>query len=163
MAHVEDVAAAARAHPTWVVLLGALADTPDTQYGWIEPGAQVGATGAGPIWRAKRFWEKPSPAQAANFSRAVLERCPPELMVAQMPALTWSDLGTPRRVLRLARRLALPTPWLARMGGVARRRPSRPLRGVLSGLGPDISGRERWTPPVVRIHAASGNLGSARS
>ena len=224
MAHVEDVAAAARAHPTWVVLLGALADTPDTQYGWIEPGAQVGATGAGPIWRAKRFWEKPSPAQAveclrrgclwntfvlvataralvdlgrrylpllharlaplsaffdteherwairqayapapaANFSRAVLERCPPELMVAQMPALTWSDLGTPRRVLRLARRLALPTPWLARMGGVARRRPSRPLRGVLSGLGPDISGRERWTPPVVRIHAASGNLGSAR-
>lgn len=221
MGHVQEVAALVRAHPTGAVLLGALADMPDTQYGWIEPGAHVGETGAGPIRRVTQFWEKPSPAQAAeclrrgclwntfvlvatartlvalgqryvpllharlaplsaffdteherwairqayasapaaNFSRSVLERCPPELMVAQMPALTWSDLGTPRRVLRLARRLALPTPWLARMGGVAWRRPSRLLRGVLSGLGPNRSGREEWTPPVVGIHAESGNLG----
>jgi len=220
MAHVQEVAAGVRAHPTRAALLGALADTPDTQYGWMEPGAHVGATGAGPIRRVKRFWEKPSAAQAgeclrrgclwntfvlvatartlvelghrylpllharlaplsaffdteherwairqayaaapaANFSLAVLERCPPELIVAQMPALTWSDLGTPRRVLRLASRLTVPTPWLARMGGVARRRPSRPLPDVLSGLGPDMFGAEEWTPPVAGIHAELGSL-----
>jgi mannose-1-phosphate guanylyltransferase len=38
----------------------------------------------------------------ANFSRAVLERRPPGLVVSELPALLWSDLGTPRRVLDLA-------------------------------------------------------------
>ena len=37
----------------------------------------------------------------ANFSRAVLEPCPPFLAVAAMPRMVWSDLGTPRRVFEL--------------------------------------------------------------
>ena len=37
----------------------------------------------------------------ANFSRAVLEPCPPFLAVAAMPRVVWSDLGTPRRVFEI--------------------------------------------------------------
>jgi mannose-1-phosphate guanylyltransferase len=37
----------------------------------------------------------------ANFSRAILEPCPPFLAVAAMPEGAWSDLGTPRRVFEI--------------------------------------------------------------
>jgi mannose-1-phosphate guanylyltransferase len=37
----------------------------------------------------------------ANFSRAILEPCPPFLAVAAMPGGAWSDLGTPRRVFEI--------------------------------------------------------------
>ena len=35
-----------------------------------------------------------------------------ELMVSQMPSITWSDLDTPRRVFQLVRELDLRPPWL---------------------------------------------------
>lgn len=37
-------------------------------------------------------------APSASFSRAVLEACPTFLAVSRMPAITWSDWGTPERV-----------------------------------------------------------------
>jgi len=37
----------------------------------------------------------------ADFSRAILEPCPPSLAVAAVPRLTWSDLGSPRRVCEI--------------------------------------------------------------
>jgi len=37
----------------------------------------------------------------ANFSRALLEPCPPYLAVAAIPRVVWSDLGTPRRVFEI--------------------------------------------------------------
>lgn len=40
-------------------------------------------------------------AARTNFSRLVLEACPPYLAVAPLPALTWSDLGTPERVAKV--------------------------------------------------------------
>jgi mannose-1-phosphate guanylyltransferase len=52
-------------------------------------------------------------ASPANFSRDVLEPGHAELMVSHMPALTWSDLGTPRRVFRMVRELDLRPSWLA--------------------------------------------------
>lgn len=36
----------------------------------------------------------------ADFSRAILEPCPPMLAVSTPPQMTWSDLGTPDRVIR---------------------------------------------------------------
>lgn len=39
-----------------VVLLGALAARPETEYGWIEPGTPID----GSVRTIKRFWEKPS-------------------------------------------------------------------------------------------------------
>jgi hypothetical protein len=35
-------------------------------------------------------------APRADFSRMILEACPPLLAVSTPPELTWSDLGTPR-------------------------------------------------------------------
>jgi mannose-1-phosphate guanylyltransferase len=43
-----------------VVLLGAAAKHPETEYGWIEPAATVSSSPAGRLMRVKRFWEKPS-------------------------------------------------------------------------------------------------------
>jgi len=39
----------------------------------------------------------------ADFSRAILEPCPPFLAVAPVPRLMWSDLGSPRRVFEILR------------------------------------------------------------
>ena len=39
----------------------------------------------------------------ADFSRAILELCPPSLAVAAVPRLMWSDLGSPRRVFEILR------------------------------------------------------------
>jgi mannose-1-phosphate guanylyltransferase len=47
-----------------------------------------------------------------NFSRDVLEPGQGELMVAHMPAVTWCDLGTPRRVFQAVRQVGLRPPWL---------------------------------------------------
>jgi mannose-1-phosphate guanylyltransferase len=175
MHHVGEVAAAVRARPDLMVLVGARATGPETEYGWIEPGETVvrGASGV-EIRRVAAFHEKPSLADAqryqaarylwntfvlvtglrglleagrillpdmharlarirsfagteheafavrqafalmpaANFSRAVLEHRPPGLAVSELPALLWSDLGTPRRVLDLAPLVQPPPSWL---------------------------------------------------
>jgi mannose-1-phosphate guanylyltransferase len=59
-------------------------------------------------------------APEGNFSRAVLERCPPRLAVSRLPAgVTWSDWGTPDRVLQSLRAAGLEPPWLARVLGMA--------------------------------------------
>ena len=48
----------------------------------------------------------------ANFSRTILEACPPFLGVSTLPNLTWSDLGTPRRVFALLRQVRVRPAWL---------------------------------------------------
>src|SRR5271170_3723171 len=161
MSHIADLAAFVRRQPTRLVLVGAPADTPETEYGWIEPGEQLGRIGANSVRQVRTFWEKPSEQQAracltegclwntlvivaklstlldlgqrllpdvttqmaraashlaagrplamerdyrlaqkADFSRMILEACPPLLAVFTPPDLTWSDLGTPPRVRR---------------------------------------------------------------
>jgi mannose-1-phosphate guanylyltransferase len=47
----------------------------------------------------------------ADFSRSVLEPCPPFLAVSEMPGVTWSDLGSPRRVQDVVRRALRGVPW----------------------------------------------------
>jgi mannose-1-phosphate guanylyltransferase len=48
----------------------------------------------------------------ANFSRSVLEPCPPFLAVAALPRLAWSDLGSPRRVFDVLGRVQNLPPWV---------------------------------------------------
>jgi mannose-1-phosphate guanylyltransferase len=48
---------------------------------------------------------------SASFSRAMLEARPDALAVSELPPLTWSDLGTPRRVLAVIRDVKLAPPW----------------------------------------------------
>jgi mannose-1-phosphate guanylyltransferase len=49
----------------------------------------------------------------ADFSRAILEACPPTLAAARLPgAVTWADWGTPGRVVRSLRQAGITPRWL---------------------------------------------------
>jgi mannose-1-phosphate guanylyltransferase len=60
-------------------------------------------------WAVRQAYE---PMPSANFSRAILEPCPSWLAVSCLPSLIWSDLGTPRRVFDLLRRIPVRPAWL---------------------------------------------------
>jgi len=47
-----------------IVLLGAGAEYPETEYGWIEPGETLSRR-SDPLFGVRRFWEKPTPQAAA--------------------------------------------------------------------------------------------------
>jgi mannose-1-phosphate guanylyltransferase len=64
----------------------------------------------------------------SDFSRGILERCPTWLGVSRLPGLTWSDLGTPRRVIGVASALPVRPLWLA-----PGRRTAEALAAVLDG------------------------------
>ena len=49
---------------------------------------------------------------SANFSRSVLEPCPSFLAVSALPRLTWSDLGSPRRVFEMLRHARSLPSWV---------------------------------------------------
>lgn len=51
-------------------------------------------------------------APKANFSQAILQPCPPSLAVSELPTLTWSDWGTPGRVLESLKRAGILPSWL---------------------------------------------------
>lgn len=174
LAHVGKIVAFVDRHPERLVLLGVRPSAPESEYGWIKPGAPLGQTIDGPIWRVQGFLEKPEPesaqrclatgwlwntfafattlpalldigqeflpavdgqlkligafarsrhegwairqayalAPSSDFSRAVLERHPACLAVSPLPPLTWSDLGTPRRVVRVASSLPIRPLWM---------------------------------------------------
>jgi mannose-1-phosphate guanylyltransferase len=69
MDHVARVAAVLSREPRRIVVLGAQPTAPESDYGWIEPGAPLGETGACSLHRVRRFWEKPS----VETARACLE------------------------------------------------------------------------------------------
>jgi len=50
-------------------------------------------------------------APTSDFSRAILESCPPSLAVAPLPPFTWCDLGTPRHVAKVVERLQVSPAW----------------------------------------------------
>jgi mannose-1-phosphate guanylyltransferase len=52
-------------------------------------------------------------APTVDFSRSILEACPQMLAVSKLPGLTWCDLGSPERVVRMLARLGVAAPWLA--------------------------------------------------
>lgn len=55
-------------------------------------------------------------APQLSFSRHLLQACPSRLAVLPIPTLTWSDWGTPERVVRSLRRAGIAPPWLAATG-----------------------------------------------
>lgn len=60
MHHVDLAFRAATALPYVTLLLGITPDRADSTYGWIEP-AEPLAFDQVPVFRVRRFWEKPSP------------------------------------------------------------------------------------------------------
>ncbi len=85
MRHVESAFCAVAARPELAVLLGIAADSPEVEYGWIEPAAPLGLDGL-PMFSVCRFWEKPSAETASLLWR---HGCfwNSLVMVAQLPTL----------------------------------------------------------------------------
>jgi mannose-1-phosphate guanylyltransferase len=67
MAHVGDAVEAVAACPDFVVLLGIEASSPETEYGWIEPGRPAIGPWSGSLRHVRRFIEKPDHAMAATL------------------------------------------------------------------------------------------------
>jgi mannose-1-phosphate guanylyltransferase len=62
--HLEEAFAAARKRRDRVALLGIVAESPETAYGWIETGVQLATPPPARVLEVTRFWEKPSDVQA---------------------------------------------------------------------------------------------------
>ncbi len=83
---VDSAFRAVGARPELVILLGITPESPEVDYGWIEPADPILDKGVADVRRVRRFWEKPSPA----FARALLTRgClwNSFVMVSSAPAL----------------------------------------------------------------------------
>jgi mannose-1-phosphate guanylyltransferase len=86
MAHVKAGFAAVEAPPDLIILLGMEAAGPEVQYGWIEAGDQLLGGPEYPVYRVRRFWEKPTLALAEMlFQRGCLWNT--FVLVAGVPAL----------------------------------------------------------------------------
>ncbi len=59
----------AELHSDAVILLGVAPNQPETEYGWIEPGEPLMASGPSLVFGVRRFWEKPSSAVAIELMR----------------------------------------------------------------------------------------------
>jgi mannose-1-phosphate guanylyltransferase len=85
-----------------VILLGAKPRSPETAYGYIEPGVRLKGTLGSSAFRVKRFWEKPS----LDDARGLLERgClwNTFVMIGRVSAfLKIVELGAPRVLSALA-------------------------------------------------------------
>jgi mannose-1-phosphate guanylyltransferase len=64
MAYVAEIGVWLDSHPGRLVLLGARATSPETEYGWIEPAQPLGQLTTGTVHSVRQFWEKPSLARA---------------------------------------------------------------------------------------------------
>jgi mannose-1-phosphate guanylyltransferase len=69
MRQVAEVAGFVQEQPRWTVLLGVQPDEAETEYGWIEPGTYVASRAQWPLYRVRRFLEKPSRQAAQTLLR----------------------------------------------------------------------------------------------
>lgn len=86
MGHVAAAFQAVRWRPDLVVLLGITPESPEIEYGWIEPGEPIMVPGVDRLYRVRRFREKPS----VSLARTLCEGgClwNSFIMVAHVPAL----------------------------------------------------------------------------
>ena len=70
MSHIESAFDTARTHPETVTLLGIKPESPEVEYGWIEPDVSLFGQLPRSISRVRKFWEKPS----ALVARELMER-----------------------------------------------------------------------------------------
>jgi len=65
--HIDAAYAAAAARPEVVVLVGIPPQTPEVEYGWIEPGVPLGQPVPDSVRCVSHFWEKPSRMLASQL------------------------------------------------------------------------------------------------
>lgn len=89
MARVQEVAGAIDRHPDRVVLLGAQPTSPESEYGWVEPGPPIDGHN-GVVAAVRGFWEKPSEAAAQT---CLVTGCLWNTAIAVARAQALLDLG----------------------------------------------------------------------
>jgi mannose-1-phosphate guanylyltransferase len=103
---IRSAAECAQYNPESLILVGADAEYPETDYGWIEPGVVVSNATGRPLSRVSRFWEKPSSQQA----HALLRRgCLWNTFVTVGRATTFCEMlcsQVPEAVLAISRSMA---------------------------------------------------------
>jgi mannose-1-phosphate guanylyltransferase len=67
MSYIESAFDAARTDPETVTLLGIKPESPEVEYGWIEPDVSLFGRQPRSISRVRKFWEKPSALVARNL------------------------------------------------------------------------------------------------
>jgi mannose-1-phosphate guanylyltransferase len=95
MAHIRSAFETAHVGQDLVILLGVDPESPQTEYGWIEPAQAI--QGHRQLHRVRRFWEKPCSGLAAvlqlrgclwnSFVMVASARALLELMASATPAL----------------------------------------------------------------------------
>jgi mannose-1-phosphate guanylyltransferase len=70
MDRVAEALEAIACHPEQIVLLGAEPSEPETDYGWIELGERLMENGATPLYRVRRFAEKPDQETADTLYKS---------------------------------------------------------------------------------------------
>lgn len=95
MARVDAAFEAVAAHPGRVVLLGIVADRPETEYGWIEPGDVRLGPSPWPVYGVRRFWEKPSRPVAERLRRRGPWAPPPSPGRSPPPTAGWPRATSP--------------------------------------------------------------------
>jgi mannose-1-phosphate guanylyltransferase len=65
--HIDSAYAAATSRPEVVILLGIQPETPEVEYGWIEPCGPLGNPVPESFCRVSHFWEKPSMSLATSL------------------------------------------------------------------------------------------------
>ena len=65
--HIDSAYAVAASQPEVVILLGIPPETPEVEYGWIEPGIPLGHPVPDSVSRVSRFWEKPTGTLASHL------------------------------------------------------------------------------------------------
>ncbi len=68
MQHIRAALDTARARRDLVILLGLVPESPEVEYGWIEPAQTI--PGNAHLFAVRSFWEKPSPRLAQHLQRS---------------------------------------------------------------------------------------------
>jgi mannose-1-phosphate guanylyltransferase len=98
MAHIRTALDTAHVRRDLVILLGVEPETPEIEYGWIEPTALIKAHGK--IFGVRRFWEKPNQVLA---------------QVLQLRGCLWNSFGMVASVQALLGIIESALPDLYRM------------------------------------------------
>jgi mannose-1-phosphate guanylyltransferase len=103
---IRSAADCAEQYPQSLILVGAEAEYPEIEYGWIQPGSAVSHDRDGLLYRVNQFFEKPALPQARALLR---NRCLWNTFVIMGTAATFLELlcsQVPEVVLSVTRALA---------------------------------------------------------
>lgn len=67
--HIDSAYTIASLRPEVVVLLGVTPETPEVEYGWIEPGNPLENPPTRSVYHVSRFWEKPHQTLASSLMK----------------------------------------------------------------------------------------------